>query len=71
MKFIEQEVMMLRKIFLQLRSDILSEIYDDNLLDQMTFKKTVEYYSSLKRIWRYRGYDEKHTRFDWPHELGE
>ena len=34
---------MIKKIFLQLRSDILSELYDENLANQMIFKKIVDY----------------------------
>ena len=34
---------MIKKIFLQLRSDILSKLYDENLANQMIFKKIVDY----------------------------
>ena len=40
---VQDTVMMIRKIFLQLRSDILLELYDENLVNQMIFKKTVDY----------------------------
>ena len=50
MKFIELELTVIKKIFLQLRSNILLKIYNENVVGQIIFKRTVDYYFFLKKI---------------------